>query len=145
MRILIVEDSPTLADALYASLAREGYACDHAGDGVSAAAYTAQYDYDILVLDWMLPRREGIDILRELREGGAQTRVLMLSARDQVVDRVMALDAGADDYLGASCHPQTSEPTQSLPTEGGRSVSECGTRPAETASWTRREYVSRCC
>ncbi|WP_244966627.1 response regulator transcription factor [Pseudoxanthomonas mexicana] len=99
MRILIVEDSPTLADALYASLAREGYACDHAGDGVSAAAYTAQYDYDILVLDWMLPRREGIDILRELRERGAQTRVLMLSARDQVVDRVMALDAGADDYL----------------------------------------------
>ena len=51
MRILIVEDSPTLADALAASLAREGYACDHAGDGASAAAYIDQYDYDIVVLE----------------------------------------------------------------------------------------------
>ena len=99
MRILIVEDSPTLADALAASLAREGYACDHAGDGASAAAYIDQYDYDIVVLDWMLPRREGVDVLRELRQKGGQARVLMLSARDQVIDRVTALDAGADDYL----------------------------------------------
>lgn len=99
MRILIVEDSPTLAEALSASLAREGYACDHAADGISASAHIEQYDYDLLVLDWMLPRREGIDVLRELRRKGGKARVLMLSARDQVSDRVSALDAGADDYL----------------------------------------------
>lgn len=99
MRILIVEDSQTLADALSASLAREGHACDHAADGIDAAAFIDQYDYDLLVLDWMLPRRDGIDVLRDLRRKGGKARVLMLSARDQVADRVAALDAGADDYL----------------------------------------------
>lgn len=99
MRILIVEDSQALADALSASLAREGYACDHAADGIAASAYIDQYDYDLVVLDWMLPRRDGIDVLRGLRRKGGQARVLMLSARDQVRDRVEALDAGADDYL----------------------------------------------
>lgn len=99
MRILIVEDSTTLAATLAASLAREGHASDHAADGVTACGYIDQYDYGLLVLDWMLPRRDGIDVLRELRRKGARARVLMLSARDQVGDRVMALDAGADDYL----------------------------------------------
>lgn len=99
MRILVVEDSQTLADALSANLVREGYACDHAADGIAASAYIDEYDYDLVVLDWMLPRREGIDVLRGLRRKGSQARVLMLSARDQVRDRVEALDAGADDYL----------------------------------------------
>ncbi len=99
MRLLIVEDSPTLADALKASLSREGYSCDHAADGVDAAAFLNLHDYDLVVLDWMLPRREGIDVLRELRRKGGRARVLMLSARDQVGDRVAALDAGADDYI----------------------------------------------
>ncbi len=99
MRLLIVEDSPVLADALKASLAREGYSCDHAADGIAAAAFLARHDYDLVVLDWMLPRREGIDVLRDLRRKGGRARVLMLSARDQVGDRVAALDAGADDYL----------------------------------------------
>ncbi|MGY0504425.1 response regulator transcription factor [Luteimonas sp. e5] len=99
MRLLIVEDSPVLADALKASLSREGYSCDHAADGLHAAAFLRDHDYDLVVLDWMLPRRDGIDLLRELRRNGGHARVLMLSARDQVEDRVSALDAGADDYL----------------------------------------------
>jgi len=99
MRLLIAEDSPVLAEALKAGLSREGYSCDHAADGAEAAAYLAQHDYDLVVLDWILPRREGIEVLRELRRRGARTRVLMLSARDQVGDRVAALDAGADDYM----------------------------------------------
>ncbi|HMM67356.1 MAG TPA: response regulator transcription factor [Dokdonella sp.] len=99
MRLLLVEDSPALAEALKASLAREGYSCDHAADGISAAAFLDDNDYDLVVLDWMLPRRDGIDVLRELRRKGGRARVLMLSARDQVGDRVAALDAGADDYI----------------------------------------------
>jgi DNA-binding response OmpR family regulator len=99
LRLLLVEDSPTLAEALVASLSREGYSCDHAADGVTAAAFLDGNDYDLVVLDWMLPRREGIDVLRELRRKGGRARVLMLSARDQIGDRVAALDAGADDYI----------------------------------------------
>lgn len=99
MRLLIVEDSPTLADTLEASLTREGYSCDHAPDGRTATAFLDRYDYDLVVLDWMLPMREGIDVLRDLRRRGGRARVLMLSARDQVEDRVAALDAGADDYI----------------------------------------------
>lgn len=99
MRLLIVEDSSTLADVLKSSLSREGYSCDHAADGITAAAFLSQNDYDLVVLDWMLPRREGIDVLRDLRRKGGRARVLMLSARDQIGDRVAALDAGADDYL----------------------------------------------
>jgi DNA-binding response OmpR family regulator len=99
LRLLLVEDSPALADALKASLTREGYSCDHAADGITAAAFLDDNDYDLVVLDWMLPRRDGIDVLRELRRKGGRARVLMLSARDQVGDRVAALDAGADDYI----------------------------------------------
>ena len=99
MRLLLVEDSPTLADALKATLVREGYSCDHAADGISATAFLSNNDYDLVVLDWMLPLREGIDVLRDLRRKGGRARVLMLSARDEVGDRVTALDAGADDYI----------------------------------------------
>ncbi len=99
MRLLIVEDSPTLAASLQATLEQDGHACDHAGDGEQAIAFLAGHDYDLLVLDWMLPRRDGLQVLRALRGSGARARVLMLSARDTVADRVAALDAGADDYL----------------------------------------------
>lgn len=99
MRLLIVEDSPTLADSLRAALEQDGHACDHAADGEQAITYLAGHDYDLLVLDWMLPRRDGLQVLKALRGSGARARVLMLSARDTVADRVAALDAGADDYL----------------------------------------------
>lgn len=99
MRLLIVEDSPALADSLRATLAGEGHACDHAADGPAALRFLAAHDYDLLVLDWMLPGLDGLGVLRALRASRAPTRVLMLSARDTVADRVTALDAGADDYL----------------------------------------------
>jgi two-component system copper resistance phosphate regulon response regulator CusR len=99
MRLLIVEDSQTLAESLHATLEHEGHACDHAADGEQAMAFLAQHEYDLLLLDWMLPKRDGLQVLQSLRRAGAPTRVLMLSARDTVADRVAALDAGADDYL----------------------------------------------
>ena len=99
MRLLIVEDSQTLADSLRATLVAEGHACDHAADGPTALGFLETHDYDLLVLDWMLPGLDGLGVLRALRATRAHTRVLMLSARDAVADRVAALDAGADDYL----------------------------------------------
>lgn len=99
MRIWLVEDSQTLADALRNALVREGHACDHAADGEQALAWLRDHDPDLMVLDWMLPGRDGLSVLKEARAMGWQGAVLMLTARDQVGDRVAALDAGADDYL----------------------------------------------
>lgn len=99
MRLLIVEDSQTLADTLRATLTEEGHVCDHAADGTQALQFIATHAYDLLVLDWMLPGCDGLAVLKALRAAGAPSQVLMLSARDTVADRVAALDAGADDYL----------------------------------------------
>lgn len=99
MRVLIVEDSLPLAQALMRGLGAEGYACDHAADGEQALAYLGSFDYDLVVLDLMLPEIDGLAVLRNLRARNDAVRVLVLSARDQVADRVTALDAGADDYL----------------------------------------------
>lgn len=99
MRLLIVEDSQVLADALRHSLTREGYVCDHAGDGRAALGYLDSYPYDLVLLDLMLPRVDGFGVLEALRRRSHRAWVLVLSARDQIADRVAALDAGADDYL----------------------------------------------
>ena len=99
MKVLIVEDSELLAQALDRRLAQDGHACDVAADGEAALAYLQRYAYDAVVLDLMLPRRDGLDVLRTYRTDGGTAPVLVLSARDQVGDRVGALDAGADDYL----------------------------------------------
>jgi DNA-binding response OmpR family regulator len=100
MRILIVEDSLPLAEALARGLAAEGHVCDHGDSGEVALAYLMRFPYDIVVLDLMLPGLDGFGVLRALRARNHAVRVLVLSARDQVADRVAALDAGADDYLG---------------------------------------------
>ncbi|NCT66051.1 MAG: response regulator transcription factor [Rhodanobacteraceae bacterium] len=99
MRLLLVEDSAALRDSLSAALAAEGYAVDTAADGHAALAFLAHYAYDLVVLDLMLPGVDGLEVLRELRRKKQPARVLVLSARDQVGDRVGALDLGADDYL----------------------------------------------
>ncbi len=99
MRLLIVEDSEPLSAGLLTAFRREGYVCDHAADGEAAIRFVQSYDYDLLVLDVMLPRLDGIEVLRVVRRKRPHTWVLVLSARDQVVDRVTALDAGAHDYL----------------------------------------------
>jgi DNA-binding response OmpR family regulator len=98
-RVLIVEDEVLMARMLARVLREEGYAAETAGDGRSGFARAAGESFDLLILDWMLPDRSGIQIVRGLRAAGVGTPVLMLTARDQVEDRVEGLDAGADDYL----------------------------------------------
>ena len=99
MKLLLVEDSERLRHTLRHGLAGAGFTVDAAGDGVEACGYLSGYDYDLVVLDLMLPRLDGIGVLRSLPAGGRRPRVLVLSARDQVPDRIEALNAGADDYL----------------------------------------------
>ena len=99
MRLLVVEDSPNLGRDLRESLARDGHAVDLAADGAVAQQFLASYDYDAMVLDLMMPRVDGWTVLRSLNGREQRPRILVLSARDQVEDRVEALHLGADDYL----------------------------------------------
>lgn len=99
MRVLIVEDEPAMARLLARVLREEGNAVQTAADGATGFALAAGEAFDVIVLDWMLPDRSGIQIVRGLRAAGVSTPVLMLTARDQVEDQVEGLDAGADDYL----------------------------------------------
>ena len=101
MRFLIVEDDPKIAGFILDGLRREGHEATAAGDGETALRHAGQapVPYDALVLDLMLPRLNGFDVLRSLRAGGIASPVLMLSALDSVDDRVRGLRAGADDYL----------------------------------------------
>jgi len=99
MRILLVEDDPQLADTVARGLREHAYAVDVVGDGESAVYRAAVYPYDAIVLDLMLPKRDGLAVCRELRRRGSNVKVLMLTARHTVEDRVTGLDAGADDYL----------------------------------------------
>jgi two-component system, OmpR family, response regulator len=99
MRLLVIEDDPVIADGLLRSLRATGHAVDHAVDGTTADEALAQYPYDLVVLDLGLPRLDGMEVLRRLRNRGAHTPVLVLTARDELDDRVAGLDAGADDYL----------------------------------------------
>lgn len=98
MRILIVEDEPDLLASLAQALREEGYAVDMASDGEEGWYRADNYDYDAVVLDVMLPKLDGWEILRRLRRS-KKTPVLMLTARDQLRDRVHGLDTGADDYV----------------------------------------------
>ena len=99
MRILIAEDEVDLARALGRALSDEGWAVDLSHDGGEALHRALEIDYDVIVLDLMLPRRSGWEVLDEVRRAGRRTPVLILTARDAVEDRVRGLDAGADDYL----------------------------------------------
>lgn len=99
MRILVVEDEPSIARSVRQGLTEAGYAVDVAPDGQEGLAYAQAADYDVLVLDIMLPKMNGLELLRELRRRGNKTPTLMLTARDTVNDRVEGLDVGADDYL----------------------------------------------
>jgi heavy metal response regulator len=99
MRILIVEDEQRIAEFLRRGLSEEGHAVDVASDGEEALDWTAVAEFDAIVLDVMLPVRNGIEVCRVLRERNVRTPVLMLTARDAVEDRVLGLDSGADDYL----------------------------------------------
>lgn len=99
MRLLIAEDSPTLGRDLRTALVRDGHAVDVAVDGEQAMQFLSSYSYDVATLDLMMPRVDGWTVLRWLQGREQRPRVLVLSARDQVQDRVEVLNLGADDYM----------------------------------------------
>ena len=99
MRVLVVEDEAKLAGLLRRGLRREGMGADLAGDGEQALVLATATDYDVILLDVMLPGLDGFEVCRALREASVWSPTLMLTARDAVEDRVHGLDSGADDYL----------------------------------------------
>ena len=99
MRVLVVEDDPRLANLIARGLREQAYAVDVSGNGKDAIVQAAVNAYDAIILDVMLPGSDGFVVLREIRARGMRTPVMMLTARDAVVDRITGLDAGADDYL----------------------------------------------
>jgi DNA-binding response OmpR family regulator len=99
VRILVVEDEQRMAKYIGRALAEGAFAVDIAGDGPHGLELARAFEYDVIVLDLMLPHLDGLSVCRRLRAEGRRTPVLILSARDMVEDRVRGLDAGADDYL----------------------------------------------
>jgi len=99
MKILVVEDDRKVAGFIEQGLREEGYAVDVAPDGEQATMLAHVYEYDMIVLDVMLPKKTGLQVATELRREGRSTPILMLTARDTTEDVVRGLDAGADDYL----------------------------------------------
>jgi DNA-binding response OmpR family regulator len=99
VRILLVEDNRRLNNSLKLSLAEDGYAVDTAFDGVEGEELAEMTPYDAIILDVMLPRKDGIRVCADLRKERVKTPILMLTARDAIEDRVQGLDSGADDYL----------------------------------------------
>ncbi|MGB3637908.1 MAG: two-component system response regulator RppA [Rivularia sp. (in: cyanobacteria)] len=99
MRILIVDDETELTNPLTRLLTREGYSVDAAFDGTTGSELVKKGNYDLFILDWMLPGKTGLEICQQLRQQGITTPVLFLTAKDTLDDRVQGLDAGADDYL----------------------------------------------
>jgi DNA-binding response OmpR family regulator len=99
MRVLVVEDEKKIANFIKRGLEQEGYAVDVAKDGVEALDYATTSDYDAIVLDIMLPKRSGLEALKDIKEKKIKAPVLLLTARDTVEDRVKGLNLGADDYL----------------------------------------------
>ena len=109
MRLLIVEDEKELCDTVAKSLYSAGYEVDTCYDGEEALDYVLTEEYDLIVLDLNLPGMDGMDILRELRMKNEETKVLILSARSQIADKVEGLDAGANDYMEKPFHLQELE------------------------------------
>jgi two-component system copper resistance phosphate regulon response regulator CusR len=99
MKILVIEDESKISSYLKKGLEEEGFAVDVAVDGEEGLSLALHYDYDLIILDVMLPRRDGWSVMQELRQSGKKTLVLFLTARDHVDDRVRGLDLGADAYL----------------------------------------------
>src|SRR5262249_8178978 len=98
-RILLVEDEPSIAAGVQDDLQLEGYAVDVVTDGDAAAVRGVQGQYDLILLDLMLPKKDGVTVCREIRAAGVRTPVVMLTARGQEADKVLGLELGADDYI----------------------------------------------
>lgn len=103
-KVLVVEDEADLASQIKLSLTREHYTVEVVEDGQAALDTLRVYQYDVVVLDWMLPGMSGIEVMRKFREKGGKTPILMLTAKSSIDDRAEGLDAGADDYLPKPFH-----------------------------------------
>ena len=99
MKLLFAEDDRDLSTAVRTLLERNGYMVDAVYDGAEAVDYALEGEYDGMILDWMMPEKDGVEALREMRAEGVRTPCILLTARDAVEDRITGLDAGADDYL----------------------------------------------
>lgn len=99
MRILLAEDEKEMSNALVAILKHNNYSVDAVYDGADALDYGLSGNYDVIILDIMMPKRNGIEVLEKLREKDIYTPILMLTAKSQIEDRILGLDKGADDYL----------------------------------------------
>ena len=99
MKLLYAEDEPAMAEAVTDILSYHNYIVDAVADGAEALDYAREGDYDGIILDIMLPKKSGLEVLKELREGGCRAPVLLLTAKAEVEDRILGLDTGADDYL----------------------------------------------
>lgn len=99
MRILLVEDDPDQLEPLHEALTLSGHIVDAVEDGATARWLIDEQDYELLILDWMLPNEDGIDLCKHYRQTGGKSAVLMLTAKDTTADKIHGLDAGADDYL----------------------------------------------
>jgi DNA-binding response OmpR family regulator/HPt (histidine-containing phosphotransfer) domain-containing protein len=106
MRVLVVEDDPSIAQLIEAILQQENYAVDLAHDGQMGLALSESYEYDLILLDVSLPKRDGISICQEVRSNGVKVPILLLTALDSPADRARGLNAGADDYLGKPFDPE---------------------------------------
>ena len=99
MKILLVEDDLRITQAIVEALSDQYHTVETATDGLSGLNYGETDSFDLIILDWMLPKLDGINVCRQLRQGGHKTPILMLTARDTSADRVLGLDVGADDYV----------------------------------------------
>lgn len=99
MKILIIEDEKKMASFLERGLKEEGYVVDLAEDGEKGWEYVMANEYDLLIVDWMLPKMSGVDLCKKIREEGKKIPILILTAKDAIEDKIKGLDVGADDYL----------------------------------------------
>jgi len=158
--ILLVEDDQALRTALEVRLRGENYVLDSAVDGEEALRKATGLPFDLIILDVMLPVRNGFDVLRDIRQKGMATPVLMLTVRDQLVDKVVGLNLGADDYLTKPFEPaeliaRIQALLRRVPIRTGQGVYSCGplqvnvargevTKDGKSIDLTRREFQLLC-
>jgi DNA-binding response OmpR family regulator len=106
MRVLLIDDDDALAALLTQQLVAQNYVVDRVADGETGWAYGSTFEYDLIILDWMLPQLNGIHLCQRLRNQGYGVPILLLTAKDEHTDKVRGLEAGADDYVVKPFHPE---------------------------------------
>jgi DNA-binding response OmpR family regulator len=124
-RILVVEDEPVIAMALEDDLRSEGYEVEVLRDGVSASRRACEGTFDAVLLDIMLPQKDGLDVCRDIRRAGIRTPVIMLTAKNQEAEKIVGLDTGADDYVTKPYSPRELRPDQGNSSAVRRQTSRC--------------------